>query len=141
MDNFDYKKYLKEGKLFEGEDKDDPVVAKGDGLTLTKSQLQKLENGQVVKVGNGYMKLMKDWKPKNESKNSVKEGDTHKFWELGATALKTLMDNIDDDMFSELKADNTDAAEQIAKGFQSALWEYIADIVPSNAGAAPDEMV
>lgn len=54
MDNFDAHKWFKKEYLGEGHtNDDDKVVAKGDGIEITKKQMERLQNGEVVHLSNG----------------------------------------------------------------------------------------
>jgi len=54
MDNFDAHKWFKKQYLEEGHtNDDDKVVAKGDGIEITKKQMERLQNGEVVHLSNG----------------------------------------------------------------------------------------
>ena len=54
MDNFDAHKWFKKQYLGEGHtNDDDKVVAKGDGIEITKKQMERLQNGEVVHLSNG----------------------------------------------------------------------------------------
>ncbi len=53
MDNFDTHKWFKKQYLAEDKSDDDKVVAKGDGIEITKKQMERLQNGEVVHLSNG----------------------------------------------------------------------------------------
>jgi hypothetical protein len=53
MDNFDAHKWFKKQYLEEGMSDDDKVVAQGDGIKITKKQMERLQNGEVVHLSNG----------------------------------------------------------------------------------------
>ncbi len=52
MDNFDAHKWFKKRYLGEGH-AEDKVVAKGDGIEITQKQMERLHNGEVVRLSNG----------------------------------------------------------------------------------------
>lgn len=52
MDNFDAHKWFKKEYLGEGHT-EDKVVAKGDGIEITQKQMERLHNGEVVRLSNG----------------------------------------------------------------------------------------
>ena len=53
MDNFDAHKWFKKQYLGEGHTDDDEVVAKGDGIEITKKQMERLQKGYPVRLSNG----------------------------------------------------------------------------------------
>ena len=53
MDNFDAHKWFKKQYLEEDKSDNDKVVAKGDGIEITKKQMERLHNGEVVHLSNG----------------------------------------------------------------------------------------
>ena len=54
MDNFDAHKWFKKEYLGEGHtNDDDKVVAKGDGIEITKKQMERLQKGYPVRLSNG----------------------------------------------------------------------------------------
>ena len=53
MDNFDTHKWFKKEYLGEGHTDDDEVVAKGDGIEITKKQMERLQKGYPVRLSNG----------------------------------------------------------------------------------------
>ncbi len=52
MDNFDAHKWFKKEYLGEGHT-EDKVVAKGDDIEITQKQMERLHNGEVVRLSNG----------------------------------------------------------------------------------------
>jgi glucosamine 6-phosphate synthetase-like amidotransferase/phosphosugar isomerase protein len=53
MDNFDTHKWFKKQYLEEGMSDEDKVVAKGDDIEITQKQMERLHNGEVVRLSNG----------------------------------------------------------------------------------------
>ena len=53
MDNFDTHKWFKKQYLAEDKSDEDKVVAKGDGIEITQKQMERLHNGEVVRLSNG----------------------------------------------------------------------------------------
>ena len=53
MDNFDAHKWFKKEYLGEGHTNDDDIVAKGDGIEITKKQMERLQKGYPVRLSNG----------------------------------------------------------------------------------------
>ena len=53
MDNFDAHKWFKKQYLEEGMSDKDKVVAKGDDIEITQKQMERLHNGEVVRLSNG----------------------------------------------------------------------------------------
>jgi glucosamine 6-phosphate synthetase-like amidotransferase/phosphosugar isomerase protein len=53
MDNFDTHKWFKKQYLEEGMSDKDKVVAKGDDIEITQKQMERLHNGEVVRLSNG----------------------------------------------------------------------------------------
>ena len=53
MDNFDAHKWFKKSYLQEGMSDEDKVVAKGDDIEITQKQMERLHNGEVVRLSNG----------------------------------------------------------------------------------------
>ena len=53
MDNFDAHKWFKKQYLEEGMSDEDKVVAKGDDIEITQKQMERLHNGEVVRLSNG----------------------------------------------------------------------------------------
>jgi hypothetical protein len=53
MDNFDAHKWFKKQYLGEGHTNDDDIVAKGDGIEITKKQMERLQKGYSVRLSNG----------------------------------------------------------------------------------------
>lgn len=53
MDNFDAHKWFKKEYLAEDKSDDDKIVAKGDGIEITKKQMERLQKGYPVRLSNG----------------------------------------------------------------------------------------
>jgi len=53
MDNFDAHKWFKKQYLAEDKSDKDKVVAKGDDIEITQKQMERLHNGEVVRLSNG----------------------------------------------------------------------------------------
>jgi len=69
MDNFDAHKWFKKQYLGEGHtNDDDKVVAKGDGIEITKKQMERLQNGEVVRLSNNsVLSLVKEGHTEDKS--------------------------------------------------------------------------
>jgi hypothetical protein len=61
MSDFNHREWFKKQYLEEDKSDNDKVVAKGDGIEITKKQMERLHNGEVVHLSNGsVLSLVKE---------------------------------------------------------------------------------
>jgi hypothetical protein len=126
MDNFDTHKWFKKQYLAEDKSDDDKVVAKGDGIEITKKQMERLQNGEVVHLSNGSVlsfvkeghtedKMERDMEARKRSKlspNELKKLDAMRAFYRGETDV--LPADLKEDNLNEISRDAYDRMEGLA---------------------------
>lgn len=125
MDNFDAHKWFKKEYLGEGHT-EDKVVAKGDGIEITQKQMERLHNGEVVRLSNGSVlsfvkeghtedKMERDMEARKRSKLSpdeLKKLDAMRAFYRGETDV--LPTDLKEDDLNEISRDTYDRMEGLA---------------------------
>lgn len=87
MDNFDAHKWFKKEYLGESHT-EDKVVAKGDGIEITQKQMERLHNGEVVRLSNGsVLSFVKEGHTEDKMRDDM---ETRKRSKLSPDELKKL---------------------------------------------------
>ncbi len=150
MDNFDAHKWFKKEYLGEGHtNDDDKVVAKGDGIEITKKQMERLQKGYPVRLSNGSVlaspfvkeghtedKMERDMEARKRSKlspNELKKLDAMRAFYRGET----------DVLPADLKEDDLDEIAFGAAGTDKRTGQVAGEIIEliRSTGVDPSDMM
>ena len=90
MDNFDAHKWFKKQYLGEGHTNDDDIVAKGDGIEITKKQMERLQKGYPVRLSNGSVLASPFVKEGHTEDKMERDMEAHKRSKLSPDELKKI---------------------------------------------------
>jgi hypothetical protein len=135
MDNFDAHKWFKKEYLGEGHTNDNDIVAKGDGIEITKKQMERLQKGYPVRLSNGSVlaspfvkeghtedKMERDMEARKRSKlspNELKKLDAMRAFYRGET----------DVLPADLREDDLDEIAFGAAGTDKRTGQVVGEII------------